>query len=207
MLSPDRIPDLDAARPARPPTMTSCAAPSRSSPSTGATSPRSRRSRTPPASPPTELHHLFRRWAGTHAQGVPAGDHARPCARGCCAIPRACSTPPSRSACPDRAGCTTCSSPTRRCRRANGRPAATGLTICLRLPPLAVRHRAGHGDRARARRPRLRRCRRGDGGARRHAQPLAEGALCRGQRAHRAAGAPHLRSRRCGAPTGRCASC
>ena len=26
---------------------------------------------------PTELHHLFRRWAGTDAEGVPAGAHAR----------------------------------------------------------------------------------------------------------------------------------
>ena len=48
-----------------------------------------------------------------------------------------------------------------------------GLTISLRLPPVAVRHRAGDGDRARARRSRLRRCRRGAGGARRHARPLA----------------------------------
>ena len=37
--------------------------------------------------------------------------------------------------------------------------------------------------------------RRGAGGARRHAAPLAEGALCRGRRAHRAARPPHLRSR------------
>ena len=43
-----------------------------------------------------------------------------------------------------------------------------GLTITLRLPPFALRQGAGHGDRARARRPRLRRCRRGEGGARRH---------------------------------------
>ena len=41
---------------------------------------------------PTELHHLFRRWAGL--------------------------TPKAPAA------CTTCSSPMRRCRRANGNPAA-----------------------------------------------------------------------------------
>ena len=43
------------------------------------------------------------------AEGLSAGAHARPCARGCCAIPRACSTPPTRSACPAPAGCTICS--------------------------------------------------------------------------------------------------
>ena len=73
---------------------------------------------------PTELHHLFRRWAGLTPEGLPAGDHARQRAASCCAIPQACSTPPTRSASPAPAGCTTCSSPTRRCRRANGSPAA-----------------------------------------------------------------------------------
>ena len=51
-----------------------------------------------------------------------------------------------------------------------------GLTIRVRFPPLAVRHRAGDGDRARARGACLRGSRRGAGGARRHARPLAEGA-------------------------------
>ena len=72
---------------------------------------------------PTELHHLFRRWAGltpkAFLQALTLDARAS-----CCAIPPACSTPPTRSACPARAGCTICSSPTRRCRRANGRPAA-----------------------------------------------------------------------------------
>ena len=90
---------------------------------TGARSRPSKPSRTPPASAPTELHHLFRRWAGLTPKAFMQAltlDHARDC----CAIPRACSMPPTRSACPDPAGCTICSSPTRRCRRANGRPAA-----------------------------------------------------------------------------------
>src|SRR6266545_1717871 len=43
----------------------------------------------------------------------------------------------------------------------------------LRLPSLAVRHGAGDGDRARARRPRLRRPGRGEGCLRRHERPLA----------------------------------
>ncbi len=47
----------------------------------------------------------------------------------------------------------------------------------FRLSSVAVRHRAGHGHRARARRPGLCRSRRGKGGARRHEGALAEGAL------------------------------
>ena len=54
-----------------------------------------------------------------------------------------------------------------------------GLTSLLRLPPLAVRLGARDGDRARARGPRLRGRGRGAGRARRHARPLAEGALRR----------------------------
>ena len=48
----------------QPPTTTSCAAPSPTSAAIGATSRRSRRSPKPPGVTPTELHHLFRRWAG-----------------------------------------------------------------------------------------------------------------------------------------------
>ena len=71
MLSPDRpldaLPPLAASRfpwPAPPPITTWCAAPSAISAAIGASSPRSRPSPKPPASRPTELHHLFRRWAG-----------------------------------------------------------------------------------------------------------------------------------------------
>ncbi len=55
---------------------------------------------------PTELHHLFRRWAGLTPKAFVAAltlDHAR---AGCCAIPRACSMLPTKSGCPDPAGCT-----------------------------------------------------------------------------------------------------
>src|SRR6266481_1874922 len=60
---------------------------------------------------PDELHHLFRRWAGL----MP---------RACCAIPPACSTQRWTPGFQVRGGCMTCSSPTRRCRRANGKTAA-----------------------------------------------------------------------------------
>ena len=63
MLSPDRISDLKPlARP--PPTMTSCAAPSPTSAAIGATSRKSRPIAEAAGVTPTELHHLFRRWAG-----------------------------------------------------------------------------------------------------------------------------------------------
>ena len=97
---------------------------------------RSSRSPRPPAS---------RRPNCTTCSAAGPGSRPRPsCRRSpstaraiCCATPRACWTPPTRSACPAPAGCTTCSSPTRRCRPANGRPAAKGLTDFLRLPPVA----------------------------------------------------------------------
>src|ERR1700758_2999561 len=60
---------------------------------------------------PDELHHLFRRWAGRTP-------------RASCAIPPACSTPHWIPGFRARDGCTICSSPMRRCRRANGRTAA-----------------------------------------------------------------------------------
>ena len=47
----------------------------------------------------------------------------------CCAIPQACWTQPTKSACPAPAGCTTCSSRMKRCRPANGNPAAKASTI------------------------------------------------------------------------------
>ncbi len=53
---------------------------------------------------------------------------------GCCASPRACSTPPMRSASPGRAGCTISSSPTKRCRPASGRraaPASRSITASI----------------------------------------------------------------------------
>ena len=42
---------------------------------------------------PTELHHLFRRWAGLTPEGLSPGADPRSRARACCATRRACSTP------------------------------------------------------------------------------------------------------------------
>ena len=205
MLSPDRVPDL-APLTTPPPTTTSCAAPSPTSPSTGATSRRSRPSRDAAGVTATELHHLFRRWAGLTPKAFLQAltlDHARRLLRDSASVLDASfevglsgpgpAARPVRHPRGDVAG-----------RMEVGRRRADHL---LRLPPLPVRHRAGDGDRARARRPRLRRSRRGDGRARRHAQPLAEGDLSsRTPRApRRSRGASSIPS--CGAPTGRCASC
>ena len=54
----------------------------------------------------------------------------------------------------------------------------------LRLSSLPVRHGADHGNRARACRSRFGRSRRRAKRARRHEEPLAEGALCRRRRHH-----------------------
>ena len=59
-----------------------------------------------------------------HAQGVPSGGDARPCAEGLARDAERSWKPASSSAFPGRAGCTICSWCTRPCRRANGRPAA-----------------------------------------------------------------------------------
>ena len=72
---------------------------------------------------PTELHHLFRRWAGLTPK---AFVQALRCTEreSCCAPPQPYSTLPTKSGSPAPAGCTISSSPMKRCRRANGNPAA-----------------------------------------------------------------------------------
>ena len=155
---------------------------------------------------PTDLHHLFRRWCGltpkAFLQALTLATRAT-----CCAPRQACSTPPTRSACPAPAGCTICSSPTRRCRRANGRPAAKGSpspTASIPRPfgtALVMATPRGLAGLALA-----------DAGKERaalarHARALAEGELCRGLR-----GAPRRpraasSTRSCGAPSSRCAWC
>ena len=72
---------------------------------------------------PDELHHLFRRWAGLTPKAFMQAltlDHAKGLLRDSASILDAALTPDYQ----DPAGCTTCSSPTKRCRRANGRTAA-----------------------------------------------------------------------------------
>jgi AraC family transcriptional regulator of adaptative response/methylated-DNA-[protein]-cysteine methyltransferase len=166
------------AAPTPPPTTTSCAAPS-PHPRQLARAARDREIAEAAGVTPTELHHLFRRWAGLTPKAFLQAltlDSARALLRDSASVLDA----SYEVGCPARAGCTICSSPTRRCRRANGRPAARADDL-VRLPSLAVRHRAGDGDRARAcglafadparSRPRSPTC-----------APLAEGELRRGPR-------------------------
>ena len=69
------------------------------------------------------------------AQGFSAGADAQPCARHAALIGQRARRPPTRSACPAPAGCTICSSPTRRCRLANGKSGGEGLTISYGFHP------------------------------------------------------------------------
>ena len=131
---PDLARRRDAASRRRPPmTMTSSGAPWPISPSIGAGSPKSRRSPMPPASRPTSCTTCSA--AGRGSRPRRSSRRSRSTMRaGCCASPRACSTRPTRSASPGPAGCTISSSPTKRCRPANGRraaPASRSITATI----------------------------------------------------------------------------
>jgi hypothetical protein len=83
------------------------------------------------------------------AEGLPTGRDPR--SRQAPAASRKncrCSKPASSSGYPARRDCTICSSPTRRCRRANG-SARRRADHPLRLPSVALRRGAGDGDRSR----------------------------------------------------------
>ena len=154
----------------------------------------------------TDLHHLFRRWCGLTPESVPAGAHAQPRARSAALVgERARHRLRSR---PVRTG-----PAARSVRHARGDVAGRmeggrrRPHHFLRFPSLPVRHGAGDEHAARARRSRARRRRQGTRGAARHAFALAEGALRRGFRGHRADRAAHLRSRAVAARTSRCAWC
>ena len=155
MLSPDRVPDMRRRSPSRPPTTTSCAAPSRyisehwrDQPETEAIARSRRRHRDRAASPVSPL-------GRAHAQGVPAGAHARPCAAHAARFRER-----ARRLVRGRAvGTRTAARPVRHPRGDVAGRMEVGRRRAddrVRLPPLAVRHRAGDGDRARARRARLR---------------------------------------------------
>ena len=73
---------------------------------------------------PTELHHLFRRWAGLTPKAFLAGADARRRAAVVARLRKRARRQPTKSASRAPAGCTICSSRTKRCRRANGNPAA-----------------------------------------------------------------------------------
>ena len=147
----------------------------------------------------TELHHLFRRWSGLTPKAFLQAitlDRARTLLRSSASVLDAAYevglSGPGRLH--DLFVTHEAMSP------GEWKAGGEGLTLHYGFHPSPVRHRAGHRDAARPRRTCVRRSGRGEGGARRHAGPLAEGALCRGQRAHRAAGAAHLRFRASGAP-------
>ena len=155
---------------------------------------------------PTELHHLFRRWAGLTPKAFLQAltlDSARNLLRDSASVLDASYevglSGPGPAARPVRHPRGDVARRMEVRRRRPDHP--------LRLSSLAVRHRAGHGDRARPVRARLRRPRRGAGGARRHAPPLAEGDLRRGQRRAPRRSARASSTRSCGARTGRCAWC
>ena len=139
------------------------------------------------------------------AEGLPAGDHARQCAQAAARFgERARRDLRGRPVRPGPAA--------RPVRHPRGDVAGRmevrrrGPDDLLRLPPLAVRHRAGDGDAARPCGPRVRRSRRGEGDARRHDAALAEGdTTSRTSRSPRRS--PRASSiRAAGARTGRCAS-
>ena len=203
---PTGFPILPRFRPRRP-TTTSCAAPSPTSREQLARAARDRRrSRDAAGVTPTELHHLFRRWAGLTPKAFLQAltlDNARKLLRNSASVL-------------DTAYEVGLSGPGRlhdlfvtheAMSPGEWKAGGEGLTISYGFHPSPVRHRAGDGDAARARGPRAspipaKRTR----SARRHARPLAEGELRRGQRAHRAARARASSTPRCGGRTSRCAS-
>ena len=197
MLSPDRLPDL-APLHAATTTTTSCAAPSPTSREHWRAQPEIEQIAHAAGVTPDELHHLFRRWAGLTPKAFLQAitlDNARKLLRDSASVLDATYevglSGPGRLH--DLFVTHEAMSP------GEWKSGGEGLTF-LRLPSLAVRHRAGDGDAARACRPRLRRSRRGEGDARRHARPLGEGALRRGHGEHRAARARASSNRSCGAP-------
>ena len=121
---------------------------------------------------PDELHHLFRRWAGLTPKAFLQAltlDHARALLRDSASVLDAAYevglSGPGRLH--DLFVTHEAMSP------GEWKTGGEGLTMQLRLPSLAVRHRAGGRDRARTRGPWLRRSGRGAGRARRHAAALA----------------------------------
>ena len=142
---------------------------------------------------PTELHHLFRRWAGLTPKAFLQAltlDGARQLLRESASVLDATYevglSGPGRLH--DLFVTHEAMSP------GEWKSGGEGLTVRYGFHPSPFGKRLGHGDRARARRARLRRSRRGGNDACRHEAALAEGQLRRRRRAHRADRAAHLRS-------------
>ena len=139
---------------------------------------------------PTELHHLFRRWAGITPKAFLQAltlDSARRLLRDSASVLDATYevglSGPGRLH--DLFVTHEAMSP------GEWKAGGEGLTIRFGLHPVAVRHGADHGNRARPCRSRSGRSRRRAKRARRHEEPLAEGALCRRPR-HRGAFAKRI---------------
>ena len=147
---------------------------------------------------PTELHHLFRRWAGITPKAFLQAltlDGARQLLRDSASVLDATYevglSGPGRLH--DLFVTHEAMSP------GEWKSGGEGLTVRFGFHPSPFGRALGHGDRARAGRPGLCRRRRGARRARRHEGPLAEGHLRRGHGAHRAARAAHFRFQRNGA--------
>ena len=127
---------------------------------------------------PDELHHLFRRWAGLTPKAFMQAltlDHAKGLLRDSASVLDAALdsglSGPGRLH--DLFVTHEAMSP------GEWKGGGAGMTLALRIPPLAVRHRDRDRERTGPRRPGVRRSRRRAGFVRRHEAALAQRDLCR----------------------------
>ncbi len=189
-----------AARPPPPPTTTSCAAPSPHITGNWRAQPEIEQIAEAAGVTPTELHHLFRRWAGLTPKAFLQAltlDSARKLLRDSASVLDASYevglSGPGRLH--DLFVTHEAMSP------GEWKSGGEGLTISLRLPSVAVRHRAGDGDRARplpASPSPIRARSKAALADMRRRWPKANYVEDSARTAP--LGAPHLRSRSCGAP-------
>ncbi len=155
---------------------------------------------------PTELHHLFRRWAGLTPKAFLQAltlDGARQLLRYSASVLDATYevglSGPGRLH--DLFVTHEAMSP------GEWKSGGEGLTIRFGFHPSTFGQCAGHGDRPRARRPRLCRSGRGARGARRHEAALGQGQLHRGPRPTPRRSRSAFSIRRAGGRASRCAWC
>ena len=155
---------------------------------------------------PTELHHLFRRWAGLTPKAFLQAltlDGARQLLRDSASVLDATYevglSGPGRLH--DLFVTHEAMSP------GEWKSGGEGLTIFFGFHPSPFGSALVMATRARPCRPRLRRSRRGTRRARRHEEPLAARRLCRGQRPHRSHRQAHFRFRAMASRISRCAWC
>ena len=155
---------------------------------------------------PTELHHLFRRWAGLTPKAFLQAltlDGARQLLRDSASVLDATYevglSGPGRLH--DLFVTHEAMSP------GEWKSGGEGLTIFFGFHPSPFGSALVMATRARPCRPRLRRSRRGTRRAHRHEEPLAARRLCRGQRPHRGRRQAHFRSDAMAGRISRCAWC